>query len=255
VPGISIGTTAVLLNIYDKILYSVSLVDFKKNLAFLAPLALGGACGIFSFSRLMTFLLARYEMAMYFCFIGIIAGCVPMIYRRARYDKIKLRNAAVFAASFAFMAALAFIDKGAIANKTLAQFGGMSLALSTRLFVAALVSTVAMLLPGISGSLAMLLFGVYTVAIEAVSTFNFTVVAIVCAGALCGGLLGVKLIKTMLRFHPQALYCSILGLIIGSIFTIYPGFTADAKGALSMLFMIASAGLTFLFSKRAGQSV
>ncbi|MCL1808223.1 MAG: DUF368 domain-containing protein [Clostridiales bacterium] len=244
-----------LLNIYDRILYSVSLVDFRKNLAVLGPLALGGACGIFSFSRLMAFLLAKYEMAMYFCFIGIIAGCIPMIYKRAKYDKIKPRNAAVFAASFAIMAALAFIDRGTLTNKTLAQLGGLSAALSLRIFFAVLASTVAMLLPGISGSLVMLLLGVYTVAIEAVSTFNFAVVAIAGAAVLCGGLIGVKLIKAMLRSHPQALYCGILGLITGSIFTIYPGFSADAQGAMSIFLMVLSAVLTFLFSKKAAQSV
>jgi putative membrane protein len=70
------------------------------------------------------------------------------------------------------------------------------------------------------------------------------------AGVLLGAFVGIKFVKKMLRFHPQALYCAILGLIIGSVFTIYPGFSFDINGALSIIFMCVFAVFTYLFSKR-----
>jgi putative membrane protein len=250
VPGISGGTIAVLLNIYDKILYSISLVNIKKNLTFLAPLGLGVVCGIFSFSKLITVLLDRYEMIMYFCFIGLIMGSVPMIYRRAKYEKIKPQNAVIFACALVFMIVLAFAYYGSPANKTLAQLGGVSPSLLAWLFFAAFLSTVVMILPGISGSLMLLLLGAYVAAIEALSTLNAVLLGAMGTGVLLGAFVGVKFVKKMLRFHPQALYCAILGLVIGSVFTIYPGFSQDIAGVLSILFMCAFAVFTYLFSKK-----
>jgi putative membrane protein len=249
IPGISGGTVAVLLNIYEKILNSVSLVNIRGNLAFLIPLGFGAVCGVFSFSKIMTFLLSNYSMVMYYIFMGMIVGCIPIIYKRAKYDKLKSRNIAVFAVSFAFMLYLAYIDDGSLTNKTLAQLGGIDPPLLAWLFFAGFVSAIAMVLPGISGSLILLALGAYTVSLEAVSTLNLTIIFTVGAGVLFGALAGIKLIKKMLRSHPQALYCSILGLVAGSIFTIYPGFSPNSEGVLCIALALLTAALTFFFSK------
>jgi putative membrane protein len=198
----------------------------------------------------MIFLLDRYEMIMYFCFIGMILGSIPTIYKRAKYDKLKPRNGIVFACALLFTILLTFAEYGTQANKTLEQLGGISPSLLAWIVFATFISTIVMLLPGISGSIAMLLLGTYTVSIEAVSTFNIVILSAMGVGVLLGGLTGIKFIKIMLRYHPQALYCAMLGLIIGSVFMIYPGFSPDINGVLSILFMLAFTACTYLFASK-----
>ena len=214
------------------------------------PLAAGCGAGVFAFSKLMVTLLERYEMALSFCFIGLILGSIPMIYRRARYAQVKGRNLAVFFLCLAFMLTITILGGGELSNRTLAQMGGMSLPLALWLAASAAVSVVGMILPGISGSFVMLLLGVYAVALEAVANLNLPVLLPLCAGGLLGGVIGVKFIKNMLRFHPQALYFAILGLITGSIFTIWPGWTAGPEGFLSLALAVCFASLAYFFSRR-----
>ena len=70
-------------------------------------------------------------------------------------------------------------------------------------------------------------------------------------GVAAGGILGVKVIKNMLRFHPQVLYCAILGLMVGSIFVIWPGFASGLEGILAAAGFVAfTAAAYFLSSKK-----
>ena len=189
---------------------------------------------------------------MYFCFIGMILGSVPAVYNHAKDDKMKPRNIAVFICALIFTIALAFASDGAQTNKTLEQLGGISPSLIAWIVFASFISTIVMVLPGISGSVAMLLLGTYTVSIEAVSTFNIVILSAIGVGVLLGGLTGVKFVKIMLKAHPRALYSAVLGLIIGSAFMIYNmvGFSPDINGILSIIFMLMFAALTYLFSKK-----
>ena len=253
IPGISFGTVAILLNFYEKFLNSVSLVNIKKNLAFLVPLMVGCVIGIFSFSRLVTFLLTEHEMITYFAFIGMIIGCVPMIYKRANFQGVKLLNVTVFVFAFLFMFFMAFIahiSEGSAVNQTLAQVGGLSPSVLSWIFFAGFFSGMGMMIPGISGAIIFLMFGAYTIAVEAVSTFNIPLILVVGSGVVLGCLTGVKLIKIILAHKPELVYSAVLGLIIGSVFIIYPGFTANAEGAIAIIFAIGFMVFSILFSRQ-----
>lgn len=242
IPGVSGGTMAVILNIYDKILYAVSLKNLKKHLIFLIPLALGAVSGVFALSNVIVSLMESHSMLLNFCFIGLVLGSIPSIYKKARDEKTKSRNLALGLLAFAFMIFISYLNQDTIANQSLADFGGISFGLCLRLFLSVAVSTFAMILPGISGSLMMLLLGVYAVVMEAVANINLQLMIPIGLGVLCGLLMGIKIIKKMLRFHPQALYFIILGLVAGSIFAIYPGFVPSAEGYISL---VGLAGFTF----------
>lgn len=250
IPGVSGGTMAVILKIYDKILYAISLKNIESNLKFLIPLGLGTITGIFAFSNLMLSLLKNHQMLLNFCFIGLILGSIPMIYKRARYEKVKPRNIAVFMLALALMLGLSFVE----GSDNPESYNGIvsadtsGIMLYATLILATAISMIAMLLPGISGSLIMLLLGTYTITLKAIAEFDFILLLFVAIGALLGGFLGIKGIKKMLRFHPQALYFAILGLIVGSLFTIYPGFTADSEGFLSLILLVSFAAISYIFS-------
>lgn len=241
---------AVILNIYDQILYAVSLKNLKKHLCFLIPLALGAVTGIFVLSNIIVSLMDSHAMLLNFCFIGLVLGSIPSIYKKARDQHVKYRNVSLGILAFIFMLIISILNQDDLTNKSLADFGGISFALCIWLFFTVAVSTIAMILPGISGSLMMLLLGVYGVVMEAVAALNFLLMVPIGLGVLTGLFLGVKVIKKMLRFHPQALYFIILGLVAGSIFAIYPGFSFVLEGFVSIIGLIVFGLLAYFLSSR-----
>ncbi|MGN0712024.1 MAG: DUF368 domain-containing protein [Anaerovoracaceae bacterium] len=253
IPGVSGGTMAVMLNIYDRLLLSLSIKNFKKNLPFLAALGCGAAGGMFAFSRVITYMYENYYMIVNFCFIGLIIGSMPMIYRRARFGGIEKKNWIPFVMAFIFMIAVTIFGMMEGANEGGGTAAGVeSLDLPIMLiwlFIAAFISTIAMILPGISGSFMLLLFGCYAVVMKAIAELEIVVLLCVALGVAGGGLVGVQLVKIMLSRHPQAMYFSILGLVAGSVFTIYPGFTFDVNGAAALLGMAVCAAVSYGFDR------
>lgn len=250
-PGVSGGTMAVILNIYDKILFAISLKNIRNNLKFLAMLFIGTVVGIYIFSKLMILVFYNHEDLLNYCFIGMILGSIPMIYKKARFEKVKTRNLFFFVITFAFMILLVFLGQGEISNKTISDLGGVNLLVVIWLVVSSAISAMAMILPGVSGSFVMLLLGTYTMTLEAVSDFNFAILIPVAAGVGFGCFFGIKFMKIMLRFHPQALYFGILGLVIGSIFIIIPSPPVGTEGIISVCLALFFTVVTYWFSKKA----
>lgn len=255
VPGVSGGTMAVILGIYDKLLESISFKNLKRNILFLLPVAIGGGAGILALSTAMKFLIVNYPIATNFAFIGLILGSIPMIWKRARNPKgdpkgessVSPANIVFFAAALAFMLLLAFLNQGSIENAVQTQ---LTPVLAVQLFLASIASAFAMLLPGISGSFVMLLLGSYSTVITAISDLNVVLLLPVAAGCLVGLLLGAVLISKLMKRFPQATYMAILGLIAGSLFSIYPGFVFGAEGIAAVLLLALFAFVSWWFSVR-----
>ena len=87
----------------------------------------------------------------------------------------------------------------------------------------------AMLLPGISGSFVLLLLGVYSTAIGALSNLNLPIIAVIGAGVIVGFIVSSKIISYLLTHFTYVTFAVIIGLIIGSVFVMYPGFPKDGS--------------------------
>lgn len=256
IPGVSGGTMAVILNVYDKILFAFSLQHIKKNLLFLGFLGGGTVFGILVFSRAITYMYENYYMVVNFCFIGLVLGSIPMIYTKAKFQGVQAKNWIPFVFTLVFMIGITIVKmmgtgEGAGAAE-LARSGVESLPfyiMLAWLFIAAFISTIAMILPGISGSFMLLLFGCYTLVMKAIADMNILILFVTAVGVASGGLIGIKLIKIMLRKHPQALYFAILGLMVGSIFSIYPGISMDLHGIYGVVGMCICAAVSFMFGR------
>ncbi|MDO4394065.1 MAG: DUF368 domain-containing protein [Bacillota bacterium] len=253
IPGVSGGTMAVILDIYDDIMFSISKTNIKSHLKFLVPLAAGAVIGIFALSKVIVGAMESHPVILNFCFIGLVVGSMPALAKKTQNEgdgKIKPVNWIFFVVAFLVMLALAIVNPDAVTNKSLEAMGGLDMLLIARLFVCSAIAMVAMILPGLSGSLILLLFGIYGVIMEAVATFNMGVIIPVFLGIAAGGILGVKFIKNLLRFHPQVLYCAILGLMIGSVLIIWPGFAPGLEGVLAVVGFVGFTAVAYLLSSR-----
>lgn len=250
IPGVSGGTMMVILNIYDPLILAFSKERIRESIPFLLLIGGGTLTGILLFSNGITFLIQHFEIATMYGFMGLVVGSIPLLWKKARYEKLKKKNLVPFFIALFFMLGLLLVEMMAEPGQGAFDPERLSYpALAGWLFLSAIVSTIGMILPGISGSFVMLMLGAYFITMEAVSTFDMAILLPVGAGILLGGYFGVKVIGTLIKDHPQALYMGILGLMIGSIGLLYPGFEMSSEGAAALGFLVLGTVVSWYFGK------
>ena len=231
IPGVSGGTLAVVFNIYDRIIGLISL-NIKKIFSewkFILPIGLGMVAGIIGFSKVITFLFENYPMQTNLFFVGIIAGSIPLVLRKINSSiqetQVKKNKKPYVSTVISFLVALAVM----IVMAFFKDISGSSIIyteLSVKLFFTLMISgavgAVAMIIPGISGSFLLLALGTYATVIGSLSDFNIPLMIPTAIGILLGLLCGAYLVRTLMEKVPAQTYGSILGLVVGSIFTVFP---------------------------------
>lgn len=246
IPGVSGGTMAVILNIYDKMLSALSIKEWKKHLDFLIPLFLGCIGGVFALSRTIIPLIKDYPMAVGFSFMGLILGSLPVIARHAFNDgfKPKLYNIALGLFCLGIMITMSYMEKSKLELNSGYNFKNMNYQLFFVLIITSSIAAIAMIIPGISGSLVMLMLGTYTIVIKGIGNVDFAILIPTALGVLLGLGIGISGIKKAMTYFPQAMYFSILGLVTGSLWPVFPGFKPGVEGFVSigcmLLFMFVS---------------
>ncbi|AJD90102.1 hypothetical protein JMA_07850 [Jeotgalibacillus malaysiensis] len=241
VPGVSGGTIAVLLGIYDQFINALSGIttrEWKKHLPFLITLGAGMGVSIIALSNLIEWLLEVHPQPTYFFFIGLIGGILPYLLKESNAkENFKGKHIAMLVAGAVIVLIIGFSnpseDGAIITNLTVPN---MAL-----LFGSGILASSAMMLPGISGSFLLLVIGVYNTAISAVSNFNIPVIALIGAGVAFGFIFTSKLIRYLLNRYPVMMYAFIIGLVFGSLFVVYPGLALTA-GNIVMCMVTLAAG-------------
>lgn len=239
IPGVSGGTMTVSLGIYDKLISSISnlLKDWKKSLAALLPIILGCGIGIVGFSYAIEFLLSKYTFVTCMTFVGLILGGIPVLVRALRKDlhkkgsSIGVSGVIAFLALFAVAVFLPMLNEDTEVLKTFTPTAGTMISL----FLVGIIASATMVVPGVSGSLVMMILGYYYGILEAIRSFIEALKNLDTAGLLngflllfplgIGVLLGIFLIAKLITFlferYGVQTYCAILGLIVASPFAIF----------------------------------
>ncbi|MBQ5471389.1 MAG: DUF368 domain-containing protein [Treponema sp.] len=267
IPGVSGGTLVVVFNIYDQFMDIASL-NIKKiiqNRKFTIPFLIGMLSGILLFSKLITILFANFPTQTYYFFTGLIIGSIPLLFSYSFCNKEeKLKASKTISLIFGALIGIAIIVAFTILQNNFNQvelisgqeLPAFSMGLALRIFIAGVLGAVAMIIPGISGSLLMLIMGVYPILIAAIpalvvpSTFFRALVLLLPngIGVLVGLIAGSNLLKFLLKKFPNHTYAVIFGLILGSIYAIFPGFkglTSVSVGIASFICLIAGASLAY----------
>ncbi|HOP08930.1 MAG TPA: DUF368 domain-containing protein [Candidatus Methanofastidiosa archaeon] len=248
IPGVSGGTLAVVLGIYDRLISSIGNFLFDKenrrgHVIFLAQVALGAAVAIFLLSNLMNYLYENHEYATIFFFMGLIVGSIPTVLKQHTDMRPNMPNILLFIIGFLAILSLELINVSEGGTAT----GSSEVPL---LFVAGILSAAAMIVPGFSGSFVLVAIGVYWELIDAVKSLDIVPLISFGIGALIGILVVSKALEKILRRYPSKFYYFILGLVIASIFVIFPGVPADAVVlAKSLASLCAGALISIKLSK------
>lgn len=235
VPGVSGGTVAFLLGFYDRFIESLDdLFHGKKRgrieaVAFLIKLAFGWIIGFGISAAVLTSFFDSHIYEVSSLFMGFIVCAVPIIALEEKASiKGRYANLVFTVAGVALVAAVTMLSPASGAGVDV-SIEHLDFGLAAYVFFAAMIAISAMVLPGISGSTLLLIFGLYVPimgAVRGIMGLDFAYVPVLTVfvlGVVCGVLLFVRFIRLCLkRYRSQAIYF-IIGMMIGSLYSITQG--------------------------------
>lgn len=268
VPGVSGGTIAFLLGFYEKFIVSLDhLMTGKKEeridaIKFLFKIGIGWGIGMISSMLVLASVFESHIYQVSSLFLGFIVFSIPIIVLEEKDEfKGKYKNIIFTILGIALVVAISFLNPAAGEGLNL-SVEHLNLGLCVYIFLVAMVAISAMILPGISGSTLLLVFGLYMPIVSAIKDvlhFNFSylpVLVLFALGCLTGIATVIKLIRKCLeKYKSQTMY-TILGLMIGSICPIILGPTTleVAKPAMtfatfSIIFFVIGGAVIFGLQK------
>jgi putative membrane protein len=224
VPGVSGGTMAFILGIYEELINAIKSIDFKclQLLArfqisavldriawrFLLALGAGILAAILSLAKVLSWLLHNQPVLIWSFFFGLILASVVTVSRRVQAWKIQTL--------------IAFL-LGTVATYFLVGIVPMSTPNAPWfLFLSGAVAICAMILPGISGSFILVLMGKYHYVLEAVNQRDLVTLGIVAAGACVGIACFSRFLGWLFRKYHDVTVAILTGLMVGSLRKVWP---------------------------------
>ena len=228
IPGVSGGTMMVSMGIYDTLIGCINNLfkDFMGCVRILWPYVVGMGLGIVGLAKLLTFLLEGFPLQTNLAFIGLIFGSLPVILAKTKFLKKGVAGVVAFLAAFALVVGLQILGEGNGQDAALT----LSIGQMIILFFMGVIASATMVIPGVSGSMMLMLLGYYNPIVGTISRMIDALLAMDIAAILscCGVLvpfgLGVvigifaiaKMIEVLLKRYPGPTYCAILGLVAAS---------------------------------------
>lgn len=249
VPGVSGSTVAIILGIYEKLIYNLSLLTTRRRreaLPFLLAFGFGGVLGFVLSLLLIDYFLSNFRTPTLALFTGVVVGLIPFLWRETivlSRGKLKNRHYLITALFLSIVVlGQLFGDFGALNIKDL------SLANYLFFIVAGFIASTALVLPGISGALILTIFGIYELAKDSLLDLYLPVVLPILFGVIAGILISSRLIRYLLEHYSAETYAAIVGLVIGSIFAIISNMD-PIQSLATLIFSVITfiLGLTFSF--------
>ncbi len=239
VPGVSGGSMAMILGIYDQLISSVSsfFKDMKKNFMYLLQFGLAGIIGIVLCARPIMGIIDRFPVVSMFFFIGLVFGSVPMLYKKAKIEKPSLKYMVSFLAGAIIVGAMAFLPQ-----MNSAGVDGMSLSVFFLQILTGIVVAIGFILPGISTSYLLLLLGTYDFVMASIASLDILALVPFVLGFILGVILLTRILEICMQRYPSITYTLILGFLIGSVYTVYPG----TPQGMEILYSVISFALGFV---------
>ena len=210
-PGLSGSVLLIIFGLYQKTLNALAgiVAHFRRNLRFLLPLVSGMFLGVLLFSKLIDYLLAFHEVPTRFCFLGLILGTLPMVWREVRKEGFSHYHYAIIAVSALLGAVFFHQNAGSfpqITDPTLLQCIALGIAVAATAII-----------PGVDPAVFLSTLGFYEMYVGALADLNFHILLPMVIG-LAFGAVGISFIMSVLfrRFYTGS-YCVIFGIFLTMI--------------------------------------
>ena len=228
IPGVSGGTMMVAMGLYDRLIHAITHLkkEFKESMKLLIPIFAGAGIAIVALSRLFEFLLEQYPIPTNFAFCGLIAGSLPFILKKVKGHAVTVGKMISFLIFFGVVILMALLGE-TDGNAADVSFNLINM---IKLFGVGIIAAATMVVPGVSGSMMLMLLGYYDTILKVINNFVDALVTFDVNGLLTGvGILvpfgigvvvGIFLIAKLIEFIFSKAeihaYYAIIGLIIAS---------------------------------------
>ncbi|WP_350342791.1 DUF368 domain-containing protein [Proteinivorax tanatarense] len=231
-PGLSFGTVALILKIYDEILAAIK----EFNITFLWPIGVGVTGGILISSRFIAFILANYQNFTYAFLFGMILFSV----------RVTLREVKCFKGTDSLLLIVGFFMAYFFGKEAL-EHGVMSfLPITLALVFSGMLSSSAMILPGISGATVLVMLGLYDEVLAAVNSFDVKMLLFFAIGVVIGLVLFSWILTFLLNNNRSKVMLFLSGLIVGSATMVMP----KSVGVYEIIFFALGGTLAYIGTKR-----
>lgn len=265
IPGVSGGTMMVSMGIYDKLILVLThfIKRMKEAVALLVPIGIGMLLSIAVFAKIFSeILFPRFPLQTNLFFIGLILGGLPVIYGKVKGKSIKVPQILAFVLFFVMVVGFALVGEGGDASADIS----FSVVNVIKLFGVGIIAAATMVIPGVSGSMIMMILGYYNTIIDTINDFinalkdfdiaamlqTFVVLVPFGIGVVVGVVAVAKLIEFMLKKFPEVTYWAIIGLIVASPFAILIMMQVGAIGIVEILTGVVLLAVGFVISLKLG---
>lgn len=265
IPGVSGGTMMVSMGIYDRLILVLThfIKRMKEAVALLAPILVGMLLSIAIFAKIFSeILFPRFPLQTNLFFIGLILGGLPVIYGKVKGNTIRIPQIIAFVLFFVLVVGFALIGEGGGSSADIS----FSVGNVVKLFGVGIIAAATMVIPGVSGSMIMMILGYYNTIIDTINDFinalkafdiaamldTFVVLVPFGIGVLVGIVAVAKLIEFMLKKFPLVTYWAIIGLIVASPFAILIMMEIGAIGVLEIVTGVVLLAAGFFISMKLG---
>lgn len=231
IPGVSGGTLAIILGIYEDFIGALShfFKNFKKNLIFILPVGLGMLAAIATMSNVIDYSLHKFTLATVMFFVGLVLGGIPLLLNKVKGKK----DSKVFANIIAFIITFSIVIFMAVAKLIFStdfsiSFAHLSIISLILLFLVGILAAGTMVIPGVSGSLVLMLIGYYEPVIKTIKSLvhfdnvahNGLIILIFGLGIIVGIVGIARLFEYLFKKHETVTYYGVLGFIFASVIAI-----------------------------------
>ncbi len=264
IPGVSGGTMAVSMGIYDKLIHSITHLfkEFKESMKFLIPVFLGIGIALAGLSFVIEAAFAHFPLPTNCLFIGLIVGGLPAVLKKVKGKGVRVSYIIPFLAFFVLVVGMAAMG-GTEGTAADLSFGFWSV---IKLFLVGIIASATMVIPGVSGSMMLLLLGYYNPVIAAIKNFLTSLASFDRPGILSGcgilipmgigivvGIFAIaRLIEIVFEKFPIQAYWAIIGLIVASPFAIFLLAEIGKITVVSVLLSIVTFAAGFLIAMKLG---
>lgn len=264
IPGVSGGTMMVSMGIYDKLIHCLTHLfkEFKESMKFLIPIFVGVGIALVGLSFIIQPAFEHFPLQTSCLFIGLIVGGLPAAWKKVKGKGIKVSYIIPFLVFFVLVVGLALVGEkeGNAADLT---FGLWS---CIKLFVVGIIASATMVIPGVSGSMMLLLLGYYNPIVSTIKDFVTALASFDMQGILqgCGVLvpagIGIvvgifaiaKLIEIIFEKFPMQAYWAIIGLIVASPFAVLLMAQLGTITVLSVAVSVVTFAIGFVIAMKLG---
>lgn len=257
-PGVSGSIMAVMMGIYDELINIISnpFKNLKENIIYGFPMGIGAGLSVLIFINLLEFMFSNYPTPSYLLFISLIAGSMPTVLKEGKETGFKKRYLIGTVLALSFALSIGLLGKSDFSF----GFGTNDLSNSQTAYFALSggISGMTSMIPGMSVSMILMMFGVYEPLLSAVSELtkltnipqNLFILIPTGTCFVLGMVVLSNFTKIVFRKFRSLAYFMVLGFMTGSLISVFPGLpTGTTEWILSIAAILIGIAVSILFKK------